>query len=412
MLIGTWSTPVDAVSAGGRYTCIRIEGQAWCSGEARIDIPKTGEIVNTNVMTLVQPGARGTTAITQLDTGLDQTCVVAGGAAYCWGTGGGALGNYNPSDPFNMPPSKDPVAVYAGADDDVLFWGYQSPLYQETVVDVFTGEQAGCAVMDTGRAACWGLYTFLTRPVGDVPERVVSSPILVPTTAENPASQLPPGTRIQSLTTEFQNTCAVIATGPMYCWGANTQGQLGPPAAAAVMAPRALPRGASGTGPITFASMGRFHLCFLSGGAAYCSGLRAAGALGDNSQTDFADEPVAVDTAGVLAGVTLTQVVTGDQFSCALSAAGRAYCWGQNSNGQLGNNLTANSLVPVAVDMSQLPAGVTFTQIDAGTTHVCARGSDAKVYCWGSGTSGEQATGTNPTIVFRPQTPMTDTWTG
>jgi alpha-tubulin suppressor-like RCC1 family protein len=61
--------------------------------------------------------------------------------------------------------------------------------------------------------------------------------------------------------------------------------------------------------------------------------------------------------------------------------------------------------------MSQLPSGVTFTDIDAGSTHMCGRGTDGKVYCWGTGTLGELATGANPGSVLRPQIPATDTWT-
>ena len=46
----------------------------------------------------------------------------------------------------------------------------------------------------------------------------------------------------------------------------------------------------------------------------------------------------------------------------------------------------------------------------AGEVHSCAL-ADGKVYCWGSGGQGEQATGSTPNAVLRPSTPMTDTWT-
>ena len=410
VVIGRWSTPVDAISAGGNYTCLLVEGQAWCSGESSSSVPKTGQTMNTNTMTLVDPGARGPTAIEQIDTGLGQTCVVAGGAAYCWG--GGSLGNFDSTMPWEAPGSIDPVPVYAG-DDDGETWGYRSPLFGQTVTRVVTGDQSGCAVMATGRAACWGLNTLLTRPPEDSnPLHWPAAPILVPTTAEDPASQLPDGTRIAGITSDFRNSCALDTAGALYCWGANSEEQLGLPAGE-VWAPRALPRGASaGTGPITYAAMGTFHMCFLSDGVAYCLGLRAEGALGDGSQFESATEPVAVDATGVLVGVTLTQIVAGDSFTCALSDDGHAFCWGRNDGGQLGNNTTTNASVPVAVDMSVLPVGVTFTHIDAGTTHVCARGSDMKVYCWGTGASGEQATGAFTEPILRPLTPMTDTWTG
>jgi alpha-tubulin suppressor-like RCC1 family protein len=413
VVIGTWSsfTAVDAVSAGSSYTCLRIDGQVWCSGESADFAPKTGRTSNTSEMFLVGPGARGASRVSHLDTGYNQTCIVAEGAAYCFGISGGSLGNYKPATPWDTPASAEPVAVYAG-DDDGTTWGYRSPLYQQTVTRVFSGEQTACAVMATGRAACWGQYTYLTRPPtsGSDPRQWPSAPIFVPTTAEDPSSQLPEGSVIEGIGTEFQNSCAQLATGPLYCWGKNDQGQLGLPATE-VLAPRALARGASGTGPITYVAMGTFHLCFLSGGAAYCAGLRAGGAVGDGSADGTTTEPVAVVTTGALSGVVLTKIVAGNGFTCALSDAGRAYCWGGNYTGQLGNNGTDPSLVPTAVDMTQLPSGVTFTDIDAGTNHMCGRGSDGNVYCWGSGGAGEQATGSNPASVLRPQTPVTDTWT-
>ncbi len=59
--------------------------------------------------------------------------------------------------------------------------------------------------------------------------------------------------------------------------------------------------------------------------------------------------PVAVNTSGALADKTITTVSAGGNHVCAI-ANSQAYCWGENSSGQLGNNATTNSLVPVAID--------------------------------------------------------------
>ena len=71
--------------------------------------------------------------------------------------------------------------------------------------------------------------------------------------------------------------------------------------------------------------------------------------------------------------------------SCAIASDDKAYCWGYNSEGNLGNNSTANSKVPVAVNTSGVLAGKTIKQISAGGTHTCAIASDDKAYCWGVG---------------------------
>ena len=54
-------------------------------------------------------------------------------------------------------------------------------------------------------------------------------------------------------------------------------------------------------------------------------------------------------------------------------------CWGENANGQLGNNSTVDSPLPVPV------SGLTgVTSIAAGEFFNCAvSGADAHVSCWG-----------------------------
>jgi hypothetical protein len=79
-----------------------------------------------------------------------------------------------------------------------------------------------------------------------------------------------------------------------------------------------------------------------------------------------------VYTGGVLSGRTLTQVGAGDQDSCALDSTGTAYCWGNDANGQLGNDTTVNGAlgyytVAVLVD-PQAPTNVTATPGDTIAT--------------------------------------------
>ena len=117
---------------------------------------------------------------------------------------------------------------------------------------------------------------------------------------------------------------------------------------------------------------------------AYCWGYNSEGNLGNNS-TANSKVPVAVNTSGVLAGKTIKQISAGSSHTCAIASDDKAYCWGSNDFGRLGNNSTANSRVPVAVNTSGVLAGKTIKQISAGGTHTCAIASDDKAYCWGVG---------------------------
>ena len=86
--------------------------------------------------------------------------------------------------------------------------------------------------------------------------------------------------------------------------------------------------------------------------------------------------PVAVSTAGVLNGLTVTAIAAGDGHSLAV-ANGQVFAWGDNANGQLGNGTTTNSNVPVAVSTAGVLNGLTVTAIAAGVGPQLGRGQRA-----------------------------------
>lgn len=158
--------------------------------------------------------------------------------------------------------------------------------------------------------------------------------------------------------------CALDSTGTAYCWGWNFYGELGAGLDETTLwssnVPVAvdttfLPPGVS----FTQIAAGGSDTCALdAAGAAYCWGYDEFGELGDNSTVD-SDIPVAVDTSGVLAGQTLTQVTVGWQDACAVGAGGAAFCWGDNSYGELGNDITGNIALSPVLTGPQPPAHVT-----------------------------------------------------
>lgn len=134
------------------------------------------------------------------------------------------------------------------------------------------------------------------------------------------------------------------------------------------------------------------HTCAVTTGGTYCWGVNSSGQLGAVTGQTSSDSIAAL----VRGGLTFTTVTTGGAHSCALTAAGAAYCWGAGSNGRLGNGGTANSDVPVPVSGSHA-----FESIDAGGSHTCAITTtavgnpteDRQVYCWGTNTSGQLGDG-------------------
>jgi hypothetical protein len=120
----------------------------------------------------------------------------------------------------------------------------------------------------------------------------------------------------------------------------------------------------------------------------YCWGSNAYGQVGNNSLTD-SNVPVAVNTTGVLAGKTIKQISVGHYRTCAIASDDKMYCWGNNMGGALGNGSTADSHIPVSVNMSGVLAGKVIRRISIGAFHTCAYASDNKIYCWGSNNYGQ-----------------------
>ena len=84
-------------------------------------------------------------------------------------------------------------------------------------------------------------------------------------------------------------------------------------------------------------SAGRFNTCGVTtGGAAFCWGDNSYGQLGVSTNVSFSDSPVAVSGGRT----DFTAVTAGVRHTCAVGASG-AYCWGSNILGALGNEFQA-----------------------------------------------------------------------
>lgn len=392
------------LDAGDGFTCALVGGDLWCwgaGGNGQLGVGSTSDadvpVSGSATQMVVGAGAVVT-------AGLGYACGVAEGLAYCWGNGGGRLGDYDVDAPWETPPASIPTPVYdlaAGAGNQ-----YQSPLSGQTVREVVAGDYITCAETVAGTAACWGQAVQLTRPA-DGPTSWANAPIPLPTSAQDPASELPPGSEITSLSTMFQNAC-FIAGGVGYCWGRNQEGQLGLDSQGqAYAAPVELHAGAIPAGALlTDITAGTYHTCAIADAKAYCWGLRSGDLIGDDGgQSGSQNSPAAV--VG-LDGLTMVEISAGGTSTCALDSTGQAWCWGSNTRGQLGTTAVpvfGTAPVPVAV---MQPAGVHFTMLSSGSSHVCAIGDDDNMYCWGA--AGALGTGAGQVDTMVPSVPVTPSW--
>src|SRR3989442_1090711 len=200
-----------------------------------------------------------------------------------------------------------------------------------------------------------------------------------------------------AVTASGLHTCGLtIVTGAAYCWGANGSGQLGD----GTMTNRSSPVLVQAPAGVSFAAVtgGDLHTCGLATGlsaAAYCWGANGSGQLGDGTTTSQSS-PVLVQAPP---GVSFAAVTGGVAHTCGVTAAGIAYCWGRNLEGQLGDGTTMNRLTPVPV---QAPAGVSFAAVGAGDVHTCRVTATGAAYCWGANGSGQLGDGTTTTHRLTP----------
>jgi alpha-tubulin suppressor-like RCC1 family protein len=142
-----------------------------------------------------------------------------------------------------------------------------------------------------------------------------------------PLAQLSPG---------GAHTCGATTNHRAYCWGRNTTGALGDGTTTRRVSPRLVAGGG-----LSFDALlvGVFHSCaVLTNDRVYCWGANNRGQLGDGTN-DLRLTPVPV--TGGLRFATASTGAVGDH-SCGVTASGKAYCWGNNASGQIGDGTFDN----------------------------------------------------------------------
>ncbi len=164
------------------------------------------------------------------------------------------------------------------------------------------------------------------------------------------------------------HACGITKLGSAYCWGNNEHRQLG---ASSTADKSSVPLRVVGDLPFMDIAPGSSHTCALTvAGKAYCWGLNAASDLlgdGDAATDLFVAAPFPVATTQ-----TFKSIDASDSQTCALTADGDAYCWPRTL--QSGVKVTTPSLIG---------GGLKFASISVGSAHVCALTAAGKAYCWG-----------------------------
>ncbi len=207
--------------------------------------------------------------------------------------------------------------------------------------------------------------------------------------------------RATQVTAGYFHTCALTTSGGVKCWGAGGNGRLGNGALLDKSTPvDVVATGGSGTlSGITQITAGNSHTCALTtSGGVKCWGSGGDGQLGNGALLDKSTpvDVVATGGSGTLSGIT--QITAGGSHTCALTTSGGVKCWGYGFYGQLGNGATSGQSTPVnVVDTGGSGTLLGITQITAGGFHTCALTTSGGVKCWGNGSDGRLGNGATST---------------
>ncbi len=359
----TSNLDVSLVSSGGDQTCAVLEGSVYCWGDNTNGELGTGNTTGTTTPTaVIDTGGLAGRTVTAVSAAMDNggdngehTCVVADGAVFCWGLNtDGELGDGTTTQRTSP--------VEAGSFTDAT--------------QVATGYMHSCA-LSGGQVYCWGDNS--RGQLGDGTTRQRNNPVLV--------QGLLAGRTVTAIAAGAAHTCAV-ADGAVYCWGSNVSGQLGIDSSGSgtnsSLPVVVLTSGVLNGRTVTQVAAGEAHTCVVADGSVYCWGYNSNGQVGDNSTTTRT-APVAVSGPWA-SGDDLTSLSAGMYHTCVV-AAGKAYCWGDNARGQIGNGNTTDQRTPTAVTSGGVLSG-TVDQISAGELHTCAVSGSA-TYCWGYNSTGQ-----------------------
>ncbi|HEY0154673.1 MAG TPA: hypothetical protein VGB92_21845 [Longimicrobium sp.] len=271
---------------------------------------------------------------------------------------------------------------------------------------VTTGDGHSCALTTDGEAYCWGEYASGQLGIGGVDRQVLEPRqvsgglrfrslhagtgttcgldangalhcwgLLRNGIAREPVPQFPE-TRFAGLSPHpYTHTCGIITERTVGCWGINDTGVPVVPAMAPGPADFAeVSVGAYRAGWSSSTREYRGHVCGVKAtGAAFCWGDNSYGQLGIGSDVRQTGAPTPV--AG---GLSFKAVRAGAVSTCGLDTSGALYCWGKE----------------IARVPRQMGAGLRFESLDMGSHHGCAVTSAGRAYCWGGNSSGELGAGT------------------
>ncbi len=276
------------------------------------------------------------------------------------------------------------------------------------VDDLDAGHGHVCAVLHSGRVKCWGGYSDSgdlgvgdTKPYGTMPGTMGNN---------LPFVELGKGL-LASAVTSYYHGCAIVSGGKLKCWGQGAYGALGSGSGENVGDE---PGEMGDVLPYVDLGVGRtvkqviaavWTTCaVLDNDTAKCWGWNGNGWLGLGDKNDRGDAPGemgdALPAIDLGPGRTVKSIAIDNSHACALLDDASVKCWGQQSEGNLGNGLPGLGAIgdqpgEMGANLPTVDVGKgrTVKQLALGARHACVILDNDKVKCWGSNAQGQLGLG-------------------
>ncbi|HEY5927235.1 MAG TPA: hypothetical protein VIV11_36360 [Kofleriaceae bacterium] len=334
------------VAAGGDHTCaISGDGSLYCwgrgdDGQIGID-PLSHRCVANTIHCQKTPAKLALPPTAAVGLGGFHTCSTSGEQAYCWG--------------------KNSTAQYGNG--TIVGSTRPTPIDQRTGATAFDGGTGhGCSLVGS-ILSCSGANG--EGQVGNMSIVQQATAVAV----KNDVASFSLGTT---------TSCAVDTAKSLYCWGRNAYKTIDQTGMI-----RTLPTLVAGITDVDQVAVGADHVCAVTGGVVKCWGLNSAGQVG-NGGTNPTSQPQPITTVTGIANAV--EVVASRNHTCARTAAGDVYCFGDGY-----------TPTPALVASGA-------TKITGGSNHDCAVFGDGTVRCWGDQTYGQL--GNNVDSASRSTTPQ------
>ena len=355
--------PFIDVDVDHRHSCaIKKNGQLYCWGSnsyGKLGDGTTSRKLSPSLVRFDDEATR----VTKVSTGYDSTCTITDESrVMCWGR--------NQYGELGIGTTENSQALYPV--EVLLPWNYDA-------VDIITGKNYACTLLENGQVWCWGHNTYRQLGNSSTPSNIHSKiPVRV---------DIPEGRIAVSIKSSQHHTCSIMDDGSMYCWGREYNGNMGQDPSPSdggqetpleVMLPKNL--------RVISMDIGERHGCAaLSDNSLYCWGQNQYGqvGVGYQSNTDVSqiiNLPQKIDIQNY---PPIVDISINYHNSCALHDDGSLTCWGRNNVGQVGEGTTNDISSPTFI---QLEGGASASFISVGDEHSCAGANDGTINCWGQGT--------------------------